>query len=61
VQLPKCKEGNIVVLAFCGPDLCLKINDLAARAALLESKFKLPANEWLAAIQAPANRWVLSS
>jgi spermidine synthase len=59
VQLPTCKEGNIVVLAFCGPDLSLKISDLAARAALLEAKFKLPANDWLTAIQSPSNRWLL--
>jgi spermidine synthase len=60
VQLPKCKEGNIVVLAFCGPDLELKISDLTARAAVLETKYKLPANEWLTAIQSPTNRWLLS-
>jgi spermidine synthase len=60
VQLPACKEGNIVLLAFCGPDLNLRLDDLSARANLLETKFKLPARHWLQAIQSPANRWLLS-
>jgi spermidine synthase len=60
VQLPPCREGNIIILAFTGPDLDLNFNDLVLRANWLETKYKLPAIQWLEAIQRPANRWLLS-
>jgi spermidine synthase len=58
VQLPPCKEGNIIVLAFTGPALNLDVNDVRQRVKNIESKYKLPAAKWLEAIQSPANSWV---
>jgi spermidine synthase len=60
VQLPPCKEGNIIVLAFCGPELNLNFSAVSQRANWLETKYGLPAKQWLLAMQSPANSWLLS-
>jgi hypothetical protein len=59
VQLPACPEGNIIILAFCGPEMALNLDQLRDRASWLQTKHQLPADEWLAAIKSPANRWLL--
>jgi spermidine synthase len=61
VQLPACPEGNIIVLAFCGPEIALNVDDLRHRANWLQTKHQLPADEWFAAIKSPANRWLLGA
>jgi len=45
-QLPPTEGGNVVVLAQCGPGPAEEV--LAARAAQIESRWELPAREWLA-------------
>jgi spermidine synthase len=60
VQLDQCHEGNVVLLAFCGPDLLLQPSDLTARAKHLEKSFLLPASKWLSTLQRSSNRWLFA-
>lgn len=45
-QFPPTSSGNVVVIAHCGERPAEHV--LAARAALIESRWDLPAREWLA-------------
>jgi spermidine synthase len=60
VCLPACYEGNIIVLAFCGPELNLPLEGLKARARVIETQYGLPVWGWLYAMQQPANRWLIA-
>ncbi|MDO4230779.1 MAG: spermidine synthase [Lautropia sp.] len=44
------EEGNLVLLALNGPPLAVTRDQLDARAALLEKRFRLPASHWAQAI-----------
>jgi len=47
---PEVDEGNRIVFAVTGPRLDLPVTALAARAAALESAWRLPFSRWLGAI-----------
>lgn len=44
------EEGNLVLLALNGPPLAVTREQLDARAALLERRFRLPASHWAHAV-----------
>jgi spermidine synthase len=50
ILLPPVEEGNQIVLAFKGPDLCVGKSDLLDRAQWLEQAYGLPAKRWARSI-----------
>ena len=52
ILLPPVDEGNQIVLAFKGPELCVTRSDLMARAQWLEQVYRLPALRWARSIGA---------
>jgi spermidine synthase len=59
VCLSPCAEGNVVVLAFCGPQSKFSLAAIKIRADRLEKAWKLPAARWVKAINQPVNHWML--
>jgi spermidine synthase len=53
VTMPRRDEGNLVVLGLKGPPLAVTRRELAARAALVQARFGLPARAWARAIHLP--------
>ena len=51
--MPRRDEGNLVVLALKGPPLAVSRRELAARAAVVQSRYGLPARAWARAIRLP--------
>lgn len=49
--LPEVNVGNRVVLACAGPELVIPLAELKARAAEIESCWKLPARGWVAGLR----------
>jgi len=47
LSLPQIDAGNQVVLAFKGPQLEVTIEQLLARAEVVESQYGLPAKKWV--------------
>jgi spermidine synthase len=47
LTLPQIDAGNQVVLAFKGPPIEVRVEQLLARAEYVESKFGLPAKKWV--------------
>jgi spermidine synthase len=47
LSLPQIDAGNQVVLAFKGPPIAIDIEQLLARAEVVESQYGLPAKKWV--------------
>jgi spermidine synthase len=57
--LSPCAEGNVVVLAFCGPQTRFSREALRLRSDRLEKRWRLPSARWMKAINQPVNHWML--
>jgi spermidine synthase len=51
LALPEVHEGNRIALAFSGPPLSFPWRELQARAAHIEKQYRLPAKQWVRALQ----------
>ncbi|MFY9137660.1 spermidine synthase [Zwartia sp.] len=51
LSLPQIDAGNQVVLAFKGPPIEIAIEQLLARAEVVESQYGLPARKWVRSMQ----------
>ena len=47
LSLPQIDAGNQVILAFKGPPIAVSIEQLLARAVVVESQYGLPAQKWV--------------
>jgi len=47
LSLPQIDAGNQIVLAFKGPPIEVSIEQLLARAEVVESQYGLPAKKWV--------------
>jgi len=59
LSLPQIDAGNQVVLAFKGPPIEVSIEQLLARAEVVESQYGLPAKKWVRSMIARAQNGIL--
>jgi len=60
LSLPQIDAGNQVVLAFKGPPIAIDIEQLLARAEVVESQYGLPAKKWVRSMIGRSNDGILS-
>lgn len=60
LSLPQIDAGNQVVLAFKGPPIEVSIEQLLARAEVVESQYGLPAKKWVRSMVGRAHNGILT-
>ena len=60
LSLPQIDAGNQVVLAFKGPPIAIDIEQLLARAEVVESQYGLPAKKWVRSMIGRSNDGILT-
>jgi spermidine synthase len=61
IELAPCVEGNIIVLAFTGPEFKVSLATLEKRAAFVSQKFGLPTARWMASLRQTRHSWMIGS
>jgi spermidine synthase len=61
IEFKPCIEGNIIVLAFSGPQFTVSLSTLEKRAAFVSRKFGLPADRWMASMREAKNNWLIGT
>lgn len=59
LSLPQIDAGNQVVLAFKGPPIAVSLEQLFARAGVVESQYGLPAKKWVRSMTGRAQHGLL--
>ncbi|MDP4908430.1 MAG: spermidine synthase [Burkholderiaceae bacterium] len=60
LSLPQIDAGNQIVLAFKGPLIAIDIEQLLARAEVVESQYGLPAKKWVRSMIGRSNDGILT-
>jgi spermidine synthase len=60
LTLPQIDAGNQVVLAFKGPPIQVGVEQLLARAEVVESKYGLPARKWVRSMMGRLHQGLLT-
>jgi spermidine synthase len=60
LTLPQIDAGNQVVLAFKGPPIEVGVEQLLARAEVVESKYGLPARKWVRSMMGRLHQGLLT-